>query len=137
MNPETRKKATIWLLLVFVLGLATGAVFGYSFAHHSSASMVTPAPTDAEKRARRVAELKEEVGLTAEQAQKMDALIAKTQREMHALQDKNEEEVTTLRLKSRDEARSFLTPEQKPKFEELMKRIDEQRRKEKETKQQK
>jgi len=130
MNGETRKKAWEWLALLFVLGAAIGGVFGYSFAHRSYAAnnVNTAAPSEAERRAKRVAEMSKEIGLTPEQSQKVDAVIASAHAEMKAIHDKAETDVDGVRHKARAQMREFLTDEQKPKFEEFVRRMDEERK---------
>ena len=132
MNPEVRKKAAIWLVLVFVVGAATGGVFGYSLAHRSYAWTKTPVQTDAEHRTKKVAEMTQEIGLTPEQAQKVDALITEAQREIHGIHDQSDAQVDAVRMKTRDAVRAFLTPEQRPKYEEYVQRLDAERKKQKE-----
>ena len=132
MNPEIRKKAAIWLALVFILGTATGGVFGYSLARRSYASTRTAVPSEAERRAKKIADMTQSVGLTAEQAQKADGIIKGAQTEIHAIRDKSDADVDVVRMRTRDEMRSFLTAGQKPKFEQYVQRMDEERRKQKE-----
>jgi len=132
VSGETKKKAAIWLLLVFVFGAATGGVFGYSLAHRSYAAMKTPLQSDAERRAKKVAEMTQEIGLTPDQAQKVDGLIAEAQREVRGIHDQGDAQVNAVRTKARDAIRSFLTAEQKPKFEEYVQRLDAERKKQKE-----
>jgi hypothetical protein len=130
MMPETRKKAALWLALVFVVGLATGGVFGYSFAHKSyAANRVEHPMNDAERRAQKVAEMTAAVGLTPEQAQKADAIIGDTQSQIKSMRDKTNTDVDAVRKAGREHIRSFLTAEQVPKFEEFVRKIDEERKK--------
>ncbi len=131
MNGETRRKAWEWLALLFVLGAATGGVFGYSFAHRSYAANNAHVPTlsEPERRAQRVAEMTKEFGLTPEQSQKVDAVIAAAHEEMKTIHDKAEADVDGVRQKARAQMREFLTAEQKPKFEEYVRRKDEERKK--------
>jgi hypothetical protein len=132
MNPDTRKKAAIWLALVFVLGTATGGVFGYSLARRSYAATKTVVPSEAERRAKKLAEMTQEIGLTADQAQKADGVIKEAQTEIRAIRDKSEADVDVVRMRTRDEMRAFLAAEQKPKFEAYVQRMDEERKKQKE-----
>ena len=132
MNPEIRKKAAIWLALVFVLGTATGGVFGYSLARRSYAATRTVMPSEAERRAKKVAEMTDAIGLTPEQQQKADGIIQNAQTEIHAIHDKSDAEVDVVRMRTRQEMRTFLTPEQLPKFEQYVQRMDEERKKQKE-----
>ena len=130
MNGETRKKAWEWLALLFVLGAAIGGVFGYGFAHRSYAAnnVSTAAPSEAERRAQRVAQMSKEIGLTPAQSLKVDAVIASAHAEMKAIHDKDETDVDGVRQKARAQMREFLTDEQKPKFEQFVRRIDEERK---------
>jgi Spy/CpxP family protein refolding chaperone len=135
MNPDIRKKAAIWLALVFILGTATGGVFGYSMARRSYAAVKTVMPSEAERRAKKLAEMTQTIGLTAEQQQKVDGIIKNAQTDIRAIHDKNDAEVDVVRMKARAQMREFLTPEQMPKFEQYMRRLDEERKKQKEAQQ--
>jgi len=132
MNPDIRKKAAIWLALVFVIGTATGGVFGYSLARRSYAATKTVMPSEAERRAKKLAEMTQTIGLTPEQAQKAEGIIKEAQTEIRAIHDKSDSEVDVVRMKTRGEMRAFLTPEQLPKFEQYIQRMDEERKKQKE-----
>jgi hypothetical protein len=137
MNPEIRKKAAIWLALVFVLGTATGGVFGYSLARRSYAATRTVIPSEAERRAKKVAEMTQSIGLTGEQAQKVDGIIQNAQAEIREIHAKNDADVDVVRTQARSQMRAFLTQEQMPKFEQFMQRLDEERKKQKEAQQSK
>ena len=132
MNPDIRKKAAIWLVLVFVLGTATGGVFGYSLARRSYAATRTVAPSEAERRTKKVAEMTQTIGLTAEQAQKADGIIQNAQAEIREIHNKNDADVDAVRMKARAQMRTFLTQDQMPKFEQYMQRLDAERKKQKE-----
>jgi hypothetical protein len=132
MNPDIRKKAAIWLALVFVIGTATGGVFGYSLARRSYAATKTVMPSEAERRAKKLAEMTQTIGLTPEQAQKAEGIIKEAQTEIRGIHEKSDSEVDVVRIKTRGEMRAFLTPEQLPKFEQYIQRMDEERKKQKE-----
>ena len=132
MIPDIRKKAAIWLALVFILGTATGGVFGYSLARRSYAATKTVIPSEAERRAKKLAEMTQAIGFSPEQAQKADGIIKEAQTEIRAIRDKSDSEVDVVRMKTRGEMRAFLTPEQMPKFEQYIQRMDEERKKQKE-----
>jgi hypothetical protein len=135
MNPDIRKKAAIWLALVFVLGSATGGVFGYSLARRSYAATKTVIPSEAERRAKKVAEMTQSIGLTGEQAQKVDGIIQNAQAEIREIHTKNDTDVDAVRMNARAQMRAFLTQEQMPKFEQYMQRLDEERKRQKEAQQ--
>jgi hypothetical protein len=128
MTVETRRAAGFWLAVVFLMGAAIGAVFGYTFAHRSSV-YANPMMSEPERRAKRVAEMTQEIGLTPEQAQKVDAMLLKAHTEMKQIHDKSEADIDAVRQNKRAEIRTFLTDEQKPKFEAFIQKIDEERKK--------
>ena len=129
MNPQTRLQARLWLALVFVLGAAIGAAFGYSFAHKSYASALPPQLSEPERRAKRVAEMTEEIGLTPDQNQKLDAIMAQAHGEMNKVREKSDADIDAIRMRARNDTRAFLTGEQKQKFEAFVQRVDAQHKK--------
>jgi Spy/CpxP family protein refolding chaperone len=132
MNPDSLRKARLWLALVFLVGGAIGAVFGYSVGHRSYAATVTaPTPmSEPERRAKRVADMTKELGLNTDQSSKMDDIIRGAHQEMKSIRDKSEKDVDVVRENARNQMRSLLTEEQKPKFEAMMvQRMDEERKK--------
>ena len=131
MKSDTRQKAGLWLVLVFVLGAAVGGVFGYSFAHraHADEPKAQAPLSEPERRAKRIAEMTKELGLTDDQRTKVDAIIHQTHDAMKEVRDKSEADIDALRQHARDEMRLILTPEQKSKFEEMVQRMDAERKK--------
>ena len=130
MNSETRQKARLWLGLVFILGAAIGGVFGYSFAHRSYAATQAPATlSEPERRAKRVAEMTKEVGLTPEQSTQIDQIIHQAHEEMKTIHEKSDADVDVVRQRAREQMRSLLTPDQGPKFEAMIQRMDQERKK--------
>jgi hypothetical protein len=132
MNGDSRRQARIWLALVFLVGIAVGGVFGYGFARKSYASAGDPAAamaSEPERRAKRVADMTKDIGLTAEQSQKLDAILLAAHSEMKTIHDKSESDIDGVRQKARAATREFLTDEQKPRYEEFVKKLDEERKK--------
>jgi len=126
-QPTVQQKATFWLALVFVLGTALGAVVGYAFAHRSYAA--APAQLTAEqRRAQKREQLAREVGLSAEQQTQVAAILDQAQTEYKAIHAVSDPQVDAVRQKSRDKIRQILNPDQKPKFEEFIRRMDEERK---------
>jgi Spy/CpxP family protein refolding chaperone len=123
------RKAALWVGAVFLLGAALGGVFGYLFAHRP-VSAANPPLSEPERRTRRVIELTRELSLTPEQAQQLDAILLHWHGETKAIHDQADAQIEAIRKKGRDEVRAILTPEQKPKFEEFLKRMDEERKRE-------
>ncbi len=122
-------QARLWLAIVFVLGAAIGATFGYSFAHRSYASTHAASLSEPERRAKTSGGDDPRHRVKPRAEQKMDAVIASAHQEMRKVREKSEADMDALRQKARGEMREFLTPEQQPKFEEFVRKMDEERKK--------
>ena len=124
---SAKKKAALWVGAVFLLGAALGGVLGYLFAHRP-VSASNPPLSEAERHERRLNELTQLLSLTPQQRQQLDAVMKQTHGEMKAVRDQSDAQLEELRQKGRAQTRAILTPEQLPKFEGFLKRIDEQRK---------
>jgi hypothetical protein len=131
MNQDALRKARLWLAIVFLVGAAIGGVFGYSFGRRSyTATLNPPVPmTEPERRAKRVADMTKELGLSTEQSVKFDEIIRGAHQEMQVIRESAEKNVDTIRDKARDQMRLILTTEQKPKFESMVQKMDDARKK--------
>lgn len=126
-TPATRR-AAIWVVIVFLLGAAGGGMLGYVYATHHSVVAASAPPPEPERRARRVAELTDKLGLTSDQAKQLDAILLKWHGQVKAIHDQSDEQMEQLRQKGRDEIRAILTPEQKPRFEGFLQKLDAERK---------
>ena len=124
---STTRKAALWVGVVFLLGAALGGVIGYSYEHHLVSAASTPLPEPV-RRAQRVEQLTQLLNLTSAQSQQVDAILLQKHGEAKALHDQTDAQFEQIRQKGRDQLRAVLTPEQKPKFEEFLKNLDEQRK---------
>lgn len=133
MNENTAKRrAAYWVATVFLLGAALGGVFGYFYGHRGTVAAAPPPLSDAERHAKRLDQLTRELSLNDSQRQQMDSLLTQIHGDFQSVRNKNAQQLETdldqERQKSRDQIRVILTPEQKPKFEEFLKRLDEERK---------
>jgi Spy/CpxP family protein refolding chaperone len=133
MNENTAKRrAALWVAVVFVLGLALGGVFGYFYGHRAVVIAGPPILSEPERRARRLDQLTHDLNLNDTQRQQIDALLLQIHNDFKSIHDKNaaqlDAEMNEARHKSREQIRAVLTPEQLPKFEELLRRLDEERK---------
>jgi Spy/CpxP family protein refolding chaperone len=126
-TPATRK-AAIWVVIVFLLGAAGGGMLGYAYATHHSVAAASPPLPEPERRARRVAELTEKLGLTTDQAKQLDAIMLQRHTEVKTIREQSDAQLEQVRQRGRDQIRAVLTPEQKPKFEEFLERLDAERK---------
>jgi Spy/CpxP family protein refolding chaperone len=126
-QPTVQQRATFWLALVFVLGTALGVVLGYAFAHRSYAAAPTQLTAE-QRRAQKREQLARQVSLTADQQAQVAAILDEAQTAYKAIHAVSDPQVDAVRQKSRDKIRQILNPEQKPKFEEFIRRMDEERK---------
>jgi Spy/CpxP family protein refolding chaperone len=133
MNESTAKRrAALWVAVVFVFGAALGGVFGYFYGHRSTVAAANPPLSEAQRRAQRVEQLTQELGLTNDQKQQLDSTLSQLHAEYKSIRDQSNQQLNSrmdqARQKGRDQIRAILTPEQKPKFEEFLRRVDEERK---------
>jgi Spy/CpxP family protein refolding chaperone len=133
MNESSAKRrAALWVAVVFVLGAALGGVFGYFYGHRSTVAAANPPLSEAQRRAQRVEQLTQELGLTNDQKQQLDSTLSQLHAEYKSIRDQSKAQLDSrmdqAHQKGRDQIRAILTPEQKPKFEEFLKRLDEERK---------
>ncbi|MGB2589843.1 MAG: hypothetical protein WAJ96_04275 [Candidatus Acidiferrum sp.] len=126
---SAKQKAALWVAVVFVIGAALGGVFGYLYGHRNIVSASAPPMSEPQRRAQRVEQLTQELGLTNDQRQQLDTMLSQLHQDYKTIHDQSDAQMEAARQKGRDQIRAFLTPDQRPKFEEFLKRMDEERRK--------
>jgi Spy/CpxP family protein refolding chaperone len=126
-DTRATRKAALWVGAVFLLGAALGGVLGYLFAHRP-VNAANPPLSEPERRAHRVVELTKELSLTPQQAQELDSILLHWHGETKAIHDQSDAQIDAIRVKGRNEVRAILTTDQKPKFEDFLKRLDEERK---------
>jgi len=121
------RKAAVWVGIVFLLGTAVGVMAGYGYERWSVSAARAPLP-ESVRRAQRVEQLTKELSLTPDQAKQLDEILVQRHAEVKTVRDQADAQVEQIRHKVRDQLRAILTPEQKPKFEEFLRKLDEERR---------
>jgi Spy/CpxP family protein refolding chaperone len=121
------RKAALWVSVVFLLGAALGGMVGYGFARHS-VSAANPPLSEPARRAQRVEQLTRELSLTSAQSQQVDAILMRRHAESKAIHDQADTQLNEVHQKGREDIRAILTPEQKPKFEDFLQRLDQERK---------
>lgn len=121
------RKAALWVGVVFLLGAALGGTIGYGFAHRSVSAANSPLPEPV-RRAKRVEQLTQLLNLTSAQGQQVDAILLQRHTEAKAIHDQMDAQLEQVHKNGRDQIRVVLTPEQKPKFEEFLKKLDAERK---------
>jgi len=75
-----------------------------------------------------VEQLTQLLNLTSTQSQQVDVILMQKHAEAKAIHDQTDAQLEQAHQKGREQIRAILTPEQKPKFEEFLKRLDEERK---------
>ena len=124
------RKALALIILVFVLGVALGAV-GHSVADRRVLGARTQQPAFLQPRPnppRAVSRLTSELDLTPEQQKQIGDILADMQHRYDVVHDQMNPQFAEIREQGHDQIRQILTPEQRPKFEDFLKRVAEDRR---------
>ena len=126
-NGNAKQRAALWIGVVFLLGASLGGVFGYLFAARSQAAM-RPLLTETERRAQKVTLLTKEMNLTPQQQKTLDDAIREAQAKIKVIRDASQPQVDAIRGQAREKVRGSLTPDQIPKYEAYLKKLDEERK---------
>jgi Spy/CpxP family protein refolding chaperone len=121
------RKAAGWLAIVFLLGAGFGSVLGYEFSRRGSASAAAP-DTDTARREHMVERFDQELHLTTAQRASLEQILTGLQGQYRSIRHQIDTPINGAREQGRAQIRAILTPEQKPKFEEFLKRLDEERK---------
>ncbi len=118
------RKAILLVLVLFVLGIALGSVGTYVVTTRVQAAK--PQTTPARNH---MAMFTRDLNLNPDQQSQIQAILNDTRSRYAQLHEKLDPEYEQVRHESRERIRQVLTPDQRPKFEELLRQMDEERRK--------
>jgi len=131
VNPtRTRREAALLVFVVFLLGLLVGAVGNHFYGERVwGGKQETALPPRGSSRTQVLNEFTRELELTPDQQTKVGAIIDDARSQVRALYAPLDAQHDQLRQQARARIRAVLTPEQLPKFDQFMHRVDEQRKK--------
>jgi hypothetical protein len=107
----------VYLFLVFVSGAVVGAL-GYR-VYSPPAARSAPRVSPEEWRRQYLNELQTRVNLTADQMQKVNAILDDTDARFNQAHDQHHQAVEQIREDHRAKLRAIMTPEQLPKYEQF------------------
>ena len=125
MKTKYKILVALTLLVVFSLGVAAG-ILGERYVVHKQSRRTTagrphlPSPESWAK----------ELGLTQEQQDKIREIFKRNEERMKAFRTENRARLAELRKMLSDEINAVLTPEQRAKNDEMIRRFEEWRKKE-------
>ena len=120
------RKALLLVFVLFVLGIALGSVGTYVVTTQVQAAR--PHASLSHNYAGTVAMFTQGLGLSSDQQKQLEAIFNDMRGHYQALHEKLDPEYEQVRQQGRERIREILTPEQRPKFEDLLRQIDEDRR---------
>lgn len=130
-GPANRKALGL-IVLVLVLGIALGAL-GEVFVNRRVLGARPQPQLNAQNRGpnptRAVSRLTTQLQLTPDQQKQLSDILSDTQRRYDAVRQQMNPQFEQIREESHVQIRQILTPEQRPKFEDFLQRLDEERRK--------
>jgi uncharacterized membrane protein len=137
MEGERPKRIAILLvLLVFLLGAAAGGLGTYLVRVHSTASASNRRPQQdhspaalAKGRADRVDKMTKDLGLSPDQQKQLDTILAQMQTQDGAIHEQSVAQMDQVRKQGRDQIRAILTPDQANKFDDFLRKMDDERKK--------
>jgi Spy/CpxP family protein refolding chaperone len=125
-NNKTRREAALLVLVVFLLGALLGGLGNHLWGERVWGRQN---PLGSPTRDQLVNNLTRELQLTPDQQQQLGAIVDDTRAKISAAYVPANAQREELRQQGRARIRAILTPEQLPKFEAFMHRLDEQRKK--------
>jgi len=135
-NSNSQSKARLIVLSVFVIGFAAGALALNLYQSLNGSNKKDPRRGGTEFL---IGKMNEEVGLTGDQQEKIRKILEETSEkykqirvEIDPLVKPFEPRFNTVRQESRDRIRALLTPDQLPKYEEMVQKHDKMREQERE-----
>jgi Spy/CpxP family protein refolding chaperone len=130
---KARREAATLFCVVFLLGALLGGFGTHLWAQHVSGQQTEQQLRKGmgmPPRDQVVANFTRELQLTPDQQQQLGAIIDSTQAKVRALYPPVEAQKEEIRNESHERVRAILTPSQIPAFDDFMRRLEEQHKKE-------
>ncbi len=118
------RKAFLLVFAVFVLGIALGASGLYLLSARVQAARPQAVRTSASTQAM----FTKDLNLNADQQTQIGTIFNQMREQYAAIHAKADPEYDQVRQQARDRIRQILTTDQRPEFEDLLRRMDEERR---------
>jgi Spy/CpxP family protein refolding chaperone len=122
---QGNRKAVLLVFVLFALGIALGSVGTYLVTTRVLAAR--PQATSAHNPGH-MELFTRDLNLNPDQQNQIQAILNDTRARYAELHEKLDPEYEQVRHEGRQRIRQVLTPEQRPKFEDLLRQIDEDRR---------
>ena len=125
---KARREAAILFVAVFVLGVVFGGVGNHLWNQHVSGEPITIITQAHPTRDQLIDNFCQQVQLTPAQRKQLSVIMDDTAAKWKALYAPLDSQKEAIRQEGRARIRAILTRSQVPKFEEYMKRVDQERK---------
>jgi Spy/CpxP family protein refolding chaperone len=122
---QNNRKAVLLVLVLFALGIALGSLGTYVVTTRVLAARPQAGLT---RNPGHMAMFTRDLNLSQDQQTQIQAIMNDTRSRYAELHQKLDPEYEQVRHEGRERIRQVLTPDQRPKFEDLLRQIDEDRR---------
>jgi Spy/CpxP family protein refolding chaperone len=119
-----RKRATLYIVLIFLCGAIAGTVTTNIWKNFGPFGIAAQADSTPRSPRRTVEKFTKELNLTPEQAKQLNEILDET----HAAYHEMETQENVIRQNGRARIREILTAEQRPKYEEILAKIEARRK---------
>jgi len=123
-NTKTRREAALLVIVVFLLGALVGGLATHVWSIHAAARGIPHGPDQL------IDQLSHELQFTPDQLKQVTQIVDETHTQVRVLYAPIDAQREQLRQQARERIRTVLTPDQKPKFEDFLRHLDEERKKE-------
>lgn len=124
-NTKTRREAAVLVVVVFLLGALLGGVATHVWTIHAASQQGAPHGRD-----QVLSQMTHALDFTPQQLQVVTGIVDDTHTQIRTLYGPLDGQREQIRQQARTRIRAVLTPEQQPKFDDFLRRLDEQRKKE-------
>jgi len=123
-NTKTRREAAVLVVVVFLLGALVGGLATHVWSIHAAPNGIPHGPNQL------IDQLSRDLQLTPDQLKQVTEIVDETHAQVRILYAPIDAQREQLRQQARERTRAILTPDQKVKFEEFLRHLDEERKKE-------
>jgi Spy/CpxP family protein refolding chaperone len=118
------RKAVLLVFVVFALGIALGSLGTYVV----STRVLAARPQAVHRPGNAMAMFTKDLNLSPDQQKQIEAILSDTRARYGEIHKRDDPDYENARNEGRERIRKILTPDQGPKFEELLLRMDAERR---------
>jgi hypothetical protein len=118
-----KRRAYLYFVLTFLLGILVGGIAVSMYGWYRGYWRRGP------NKDRIVRRLTRELNLSNEQARQVEAILDEMIQKTRALRTQVDPQFEALRQESQNKTRAILNPEQRARFDEMMRRLEERRKK--------